>query len=144
MMRIMKALVLESPNVLRYKDIPVPVYGDDEILIKMITACICNGSDPAIISGATWSDFPAVFGHEAFGEITAVGRDVTDYKVGDRISWWFTMGAFAEYAVINPGKVAVVVFPLRTISTTRVSTASRLGSVAPAFASTDSNASRAL
>jgi 2-desacetyl-2-hydroxyethyl bacteriochlorophyllide A dehydrogenase len=107
----MRALVLESPDHLRYKDIPVPVCGDDQLLIKIKTSCICNGSDPSILSGATWSDFPAVFGHEAFGEVAEVGRNVTGYAVGDYISWWFTMNAFTEYAVIAPDKVAVIRLP---------------------------------
>jgi len=107
----MKALVLEKVNCLRYKDVPAPVCCDNGLLVKIKTSCLCNGSDPVILSGATWSEFPAIFGHETFAEVIEVGRDVTGYAVGDWISWWFTMGAFSHYAVVIPGEVAVARLP---------------------------------
>ncbi|MFC4776657.1 zinc-binding dehydrogenase [Paenibacillus sp. GCM10023252] len=109
----MKAQVLHQPGVLKLEDIPMPECGDKQVLIKLITSCICNGSDPAIMAGAHWTDFPIVFGHEAYGVITACGSEVTGYEVGDRVAWWFTVGAFAEYVAVAPDDVAMVKLPSR-------------------------------
>ncbi len=107
----MKAQILVKQGMLEFADIPVPQCKDDEVLIKIKKACICNGSDPAILHGAHWNTFPVVFGHEACGEIVECGKNAGDFKPGDRVSWWFTMGAFAEYVSVCPASVAMVKLP---------------------------------
>lgn len=107
----MKAQMLIKPGMLEIMDIPVPQCKDNEVLVKIKKACICNGSDPAIFHGAHWSTFPVVFGHEAFGEIVKCGEKVKDFKIGDRVSWWFTMGAFSEYVCVSPGNIAMIKLP---------------------------------
>lgn len=108
---MMKAAVLTAPGKLVLTSLPVPSCGEDGVLVKVKTACICNGSDPSILSGRTWTEFPAVFGHEAFGEIVEVGSKVKGYSEGDQISWWFTLGAFAQYVMIRPEETAVLKLP---------------------------------
>lgn len=108
---LMKAQVLVRPGVLELKEIPVPQISDDEVLIKVRKSSICNGSDPAILSGESDYPMPVVFGHEALGQIVECGSNVMRFKVGDRVSWWFTMGAFAQYAAVNPSTVAMVKVP---------------------------------
>jgi L-iditol 2-dehydrogenase len=103
----MKAQLLTNIECLEYKDIPIPEFKSDEILVRIITAAICNGSDPNILKGDIPMQLPCVFGHEPFGEIIACGDEVKELKVGDRISWWCSLGAFGEYAIVNPSKVAV-------------------------------------
>jgi threonine dehydrogenase-like Zn-dependent dehydrogenase len=49
-------------------------------------------------------------GHEAYGEIVEIGSKIEGYEVGDKIVWWCTMGAFADYVKINPKNVAIVKF----------------------------------
>ena len=107
----MKAQMLLGPSALELNDIPVPDCGEDEVLIKIKRACICNGSDPALLAGAHLDKYPVVFGHEACGEIVERGRNVERFKIGDKVSWWFTMGAFAEYVCVNPMKVAMAILP---------------------------------
>lgn len=107
----MKAQVLRSPGVLELDDVPVPAMGEDQVLVKVISACICNGSDPSIMDGAHWTEFPIIFGHEAYGRIIACGAKVEGYAAGELVSWWFTVGAFAEYASVTPGEVAMVKLP---------------------------------
>ncbi|ANE45755.1 hypothetical protein SY83_04955 [Paenibacillus swuensis] len=107
----MKAQILHRPGVLEYMEVPLPSFGSDEVLIRLTRSCICNGSDPAIWAGAHWEQFPIVFGHEAAGEIVACGDAVTGFLPGDRIAWWFTVGAFAEYVAVAPGQVAMVKLP---------------------------------
>lgn len=104
----MKALVLKDINILKYEEINMPTVGEYDILVRVKSACICNGSDPAIICGATWSEFPAVMGHEAYGEIVDIGSKVTNFKIGDNVCWWFCMGAFAEYVSVDTRNVAII------------------------------------
>lgn len=108
----MRAIVAKEQNVLSYSgNADMPVFGRDGLLIKVDTACICNGSDPAILSGGTRSEFPCIFGHEGCGRIVRAGEDTKGFQEGDRVVWWFTMGAFAEYVCVNPGTTAVIRIP---------------------------------
>ncbi len=113
-----------------HNDLPVPEVGDDEVLIQVHCTAIC-GTDMHIMEWDGWSKIhikpPVTPGHETAGEIIAVGKNVTNRKVGDRVSCeshiacgecWFCKnglshicrnlalfgcsvdGAFAEYAKI--------------------------------------------
>jgi len=83
----MKALVLEAYNKLVYKDFPDPVVADDEVLVKVEAVGIC-GSDVHGMDGSTGRRVPPlVMGHEASGIITALGKDVASWSVGDRVTF---------------------------------------------------------
>ena len=71
-------------------DIPIPQIGDNEVLMKVHASAIC-GTDLHIYGWNEWAanrmkNLPIVFGHETAGEIVEVGKNVTGYQVGDRIS----------------------------------------------------------
>ncbi|MBQ8306057.1 MAG: zinc-binding dehydrogenase [Blautia sp.] len=106
----MKAWILEGPGDLQLREIPVPVPGDGQVLVKIDRSCSCNGSDPGIFHGHEAYQTPLVFGHEASGEIVETVGD-TGFAPGDRICWWFESGAFAEYQVVSPQKTAVFRVP---------------------------------
>jgi len=46
--------------------------------------------------------FPRRVGHEPAGTIVEIGKNIKDYKVGDRITGIYGGGAFAEYVSFNP------------------------------------------
>ncbi|MGW5733673.1 MULTISPECIES: L-threonine 3-dehydrogenase [Streptomyces] len=86
----MKALVKEkSEPGLRLKDVPEPVIGHGDVLIKVLRTGIC-GTDLHIRAWDGWAQqaikAPLVVGHEFVGEVVEIGRDVADIKVGDRVS----------------------------------------------------------
>ena len=82
----MKALVLHAYNDLRIEETPNPVAGPNEVLVA-IRACGICGSDIHGMDGSTGRrQPPIVMGHEAAGEIAAVGADVRDWHVGDRVT----------------------------------------------------------
>ena len=90
--RTMCALVKEEngPGELVYHtDMPIPVPGDEEVLIKVHCSAIC-GTDVHIIEWDAWSEkrvkAPTIVGHETVGTIVAVGKNVTDRHVGQRVS----------------------------------------------------------
>jgi threonine 3-dehydrogenase len=79
----MKALVKRSPERgLLMEDVPVPVPGGNDLLIKVTRAAIC-GTDLHIYSWDEWSRrtvrTPLTIGHEFVGRIAAVGANVTGY-----------------------------------------------------------------
>lgn len=83
----MKALVLEEYNKLVYKDFPDPVLADDEVLVKVEAVGIC-GSDVHGMDGSTGRRIPPiVMGHEAAGTISATGKDVKGWEVGDPVTF---------------------------------------------------------
>jgi threonine 3-dehydrogenase len=86
----MKALVKDQPaKGLTLKDIPVPVVGADEVLIKTRKMAIC-GTDLHIYQWDEWSqnnvNVPAVIGHEFVGNVVEKGKNVTGFEIGDRVS----------------------------------------------------------
>jgi len=92
MKRLMRGMVKEQTGMGDYvyhKDLPVPVIGDDEVLIKVRCTAIC-GSDMHIMEWDNWSQKyvtpPVIPGHETAGDIVAVGKNVKDRKIGDRVS----------------------------------------------------------
>ncbi len=83
----MKALVLKEYMKMSYEDVPVPEFGPDEVLIKVKACGIC-GSDVHGMDGSTGRrQPPVIMGHEAAGVIDKVGDDVTEWKVGDRVTF---------------------------------------------------------
>jgi L-iditol 2-dehydrogenase len=83
----MKALVLEAYNQLVYKDVSDPVITDDEVLVQVKATGIC-GSDVHGMDGSTGRRKPPIImGHEASGVIAEVGKNVSGWNVGDRVTF---------------------------------------------------------
>jgi threonine dehydrogenase-like Zn-dependent dehydrogenase len=75
---------------LRWMEIDVPELLENEVLIKVKFCGVC-GTDQAIYSGESsfWAEglinVPMTFGHEYSGTIAAIGKRVSNFKVGDRV-----------------------------------------------------------
>lgn len=86
----MKALVKKHPKEgLWMEDVPPPTVGYGEVAIRPIKTAIC-GTDIHIYKWDSWArknvPVPLITGHEFVGEIVEVGKGVTEYKVGQRVS----------------------------------------------------------
>ena len=86
----MKALVKAKREPgLRMEDVPDPVPGDGEVLIRVRNTSIC-GTDLHIHRWDEWAQqniaVPLVVGHEFMGEVAAVGSSVEGITVGHRVS----------------------------------------------------------
>lgn len=109
----MRAAVIEKPFQIAVKDVPKPVCGPDQVLIKVHRAAICNMSDWEIYAGTSviidyLGGYPHILGHEQSGEIVELGKNVTGFEVGDRVTCYWDPGAFAEYSLFNTKRRAVV------------------------------------
>ncbi len=104
--KTMKAAVLHAPHDLRLEEVPVPEVRDDAVLLR-IRACAVCGTDTQIYKGADPRPLPCILGHEASGEVVAVGRRVAGIGIGDRLTFWVSFGCFAEYASILPATLAI-------------------------------------
>lgn len=83
----MKAMVLSEYSRLQVEEAPRPEVGVDELLIEVAACGIC-GSDVHGYDGSTGRRIPPiVMGHEAAGTVAAVGTAVTEFVVGDRVTF---------------------------------------------------------
>jgi L-iditol 2-dehydrogenase len=83
----MKALLLTDYRRLELADMPQPEVGPDDLLVRVAACGIC-GSDVHGFDGSTGRRIPPlVMGHEASGRVEAVGRNVTQFKPGDRVTF---------------------------------------------------------
>jgi L-iditol 2-dehydrogenase len=82
-----RALLLHGPGDLRLEEVPEPVPGPGEVVVRVETALTCatdakmlrQGRHPALPA------LPAPLGHEATGIVTAVGPGVEWPRVGEAV-----------------------------------------------------------
>ncbi len=83
----MKALILKQYDNLVYEDVPEPQVGPGDVLIQVKACGIC-GSDVHGMDGSTGRRLPPiVMGHEASGIIARLGKNVENWKTGDRVTF---------------------------------------------------------
>jgi len=98
----MKAIRIHAhggPEVLRLEDVSDPGPGSGEVLVR-VEAIGVNFIETYQRTGAYRIELPATPGTEAAGTVAAVGADVTDFRVGDRVATVDARGAYAELAVV--------------------------------------------
>jgi NADPH:quinone reductase-like Zn-dependent oxidoreductase len=112
----MKAVVYRiygSPDVLHCEDVEEPSPGDDEVLIRVRAAAV-NPLDCHFMSGVLiMRPMTGLFkpkmtrpGTDLAGEVEAVGRNVTRFRVGDPV-FGVARGAFAEYVCASENRLAM-------------------------------------
>jgi len=93
-------------------ELPKPEAGLGEILVHVHAAGVTPAELLWYPTTHTKSGTPrtrAVPGHEFSGVITAVGKDVEDFEVGDEVygmNDWFADGATAEFCITLPQNIA--------------------------------------
>lgn len=82
----MKSAFVTEVEKVEVKEIDKPAISDTEVLIQTKTVGIC-GSDLHLFRGThPFRHAPAILGHEIAGEVVEVGKKVTKFKVGDRVT----------------------------------------------------------
>ena len=100
----MKAIMCKEFSTvddLSWEEVPDPVAGENEVVID-IKAAGLNYPDNLIVQGLYQfkPDLPFSPGHEGAGIISSVGKNVSSFSVGDRVSFFKGFGAFAEKIVV--------------------------------------------
>jgi propanol-preferring alcohol dehydrogenase len=88
----MKAMVLngissfqENRNPLKMTDLPVPLPGENEILVKVSACGVCHTELDEIEGRTLPPKFPVVLGHEVVGCVEERGNKANKFKIGDRV-----------------------------------------------------------
>ena len=90
-----------GPDVLSYEDIPIPKPSKGEVLVNLKAAGV-NFIDIYQREGLYPIPLPVTAGLEGAGIVTAIGREVTEVKIGDNVAYTGCLGSYAEYAVVPP------------------------------------------
>ena len=81
----MQAAVWTELNVMKIKEVPIPVIAPHEVLVKVRSAGVC-ATDLEVYSGRfEYSRPPLILGHEIAGEVAETGGDVIGWQTGDRV-----------------------------------------------------------
>ncbi len=101
-------------QVLRCVDVPMPVPGPGEVLVRVHAASV-NALDWRLMQGKPWIARPLLrrarragairIGVDLAGEVEAVGAGVTRFQRGDAV-FGSSRGAFAEYACTSEDRLA--------------------------------------
>ena len=112
----MKAIQIDAyggPDVLQLRDIPVPVPGDGEVLIRMSHAGV-NVMDVGTRIGVFAKSqtypirLPTTLGMEGSGTVERIGSGVTGLRAGDRVAYCLVWNSYAEFAVVPAWQVVPV------------------------------------
>lgn len=79
----MKAVFVKGQNQVDIRDVPLPSIGDGDVLVRMKACGLC-GSDLEKVYG-NYGVLSMRLGHEPAGMVEAVGKNVKDFKLGDRV-----------------------------------------------------------
>ncbi len=88
-------------------DLPVPQPKTNEAVVKILAAGV-NFIDVYNREGRYKSPLPFVLGQEAAGVVSAVGADVRNVAVGDRVAYTMTLGSYAEYAAVPADRLVKI------------------------------------
>lgn len=115
----MKAAIYYGKEHIEIKEIDYPTLGDNDVIIKNIRSSIC-GTDVAVFNHGTGTghriEVGGEFGHETVSVIAEVGRNVTEFKIGQRVYPYpryakgdtrkaGIIGGFSEYILVPHAKL---------------------------------------
>ncbi|HCE24547.1 MAG TPA: NADPH:quinone oxidoreductase, partial [Hyphomonas sp.] len=109
----MKALVCNTVtddfSGLSVQDVPVPVVGKGEVLVRVKAASV-NFPDLLMSQGRYQMkpELPFTQGMECAGIVEAVGEGVSAFSPGDRVVGGNKTGAFAEFALLPASSLSLV------------------------------------
>jgi len=82
----MKAMILEKPGVaLQLQEMPDPVPGPGQVLVKISACGVCRTDLHVVDGDLSEPKLPIIPGHEIVGSVSALGADVDNFKLGERV-----------------------------------------------------------
>ncbi|MBP3477318.1 MAG: alcohol dehydrogenase catalytic domain-containing protein [Lachnospiraceae bacterium] len=114
----MKTAIYLGQENIEVRELPNPVCGDNDVVIQNIYSSIC-GTDVAVFTKGPNTghkvNVGGEFGHETVSRIVEVGKNITEFKVGERVYPYpryakndtkraGTIGGFSEYILVPEAK----------------------------------------
>jgi NADPH:quinone reductase len=89
-----------GPDQLVYEDVNIPIPGPGQARVK-VQAIGLNFIDVYFRTGLYKTPLPFTPGMEASGVVDALGANVTELAVGDRVAYAMNLGSYGDYALAN-------------------------------------------
>jgi NADPH:quinone reductase len=102
-MRAIRVHEFGGVDAMRLEELPLPQPGQDQVLIEVKTAGV-NLFDTQLRSGLYKRDLPQTLGGEGAGVVQAIGANVADLKVGERVAWVFSP-SYATHTIAQVDRV---------------------------------------
>ena len=102
----MRAMILpalcrldENPNPLQLAELPDPVPGPGEILVRVSACGVCHTELDEIEGRTPPPRLPVVLGHQVVGRVAALGPGAADFRVGERVgvAWIYSACGACEF-----------------------------------------------
>lgn len=103
---IMQAAVITEPNNVIIEDVNIPEPASDEVRVRLEGCGVCSSNLPPW-EGRPWFNYPmepGALGHEGWGQVDAIGSDVNNITIGDRVAF-ISNHAYAQYDVAPASNV---------------------------------------
>jgi NADPH2:quinone reductase len=96
-----------GPDVLRYEELPTPTPGPDDVVVRLEAAGV-NYVDIYQRMGLYKMALPYTPGSEGAGTVADVGAHVRDLRVGARVAYGGSLGAYATHAVVPAARLVAL------------------------------------
>jgi NADPH:quinone reductase len=96
-----------GPEVLQVGEVERPAPGPAEVRVRVHYSGV-NFLDTYHRTGLYPVSLPFTPGSEAAGEVDAIGPDVTEFRLGDRVAYASERGSYAEFAIVPASKLVAV------------------------------------
>jgi len=106
----MKAIQIKQtggPEVMELADLPAPQPKPNEAVVRILAAGV-NFIDVYNREGRYKAPLPFVLGQEGAGVVSAIGSDVRDVAIGDRVAYTNVLGSYAEYAAVPADRLVKI------------------------------------
>ena len=102
LMKVIKFEEFGGPDVLQLVEVEKPDFGDTEVIVE-VKAIGINYADTARREGkyVVQTELPYIPGSEVAGVIVASGKNVENFKAGDRVVALIGSAGYAEFAAVD-------------------------------------------